>query len=50
MFHVLSNVGYDENGNLIVIIDYFKRIQDVHHYATLSCSRLYTMQVNTDAG
>ena len=33
-----------------VFIDYFKRIQDVHHYATRSCSGLYAMQVKTDLG
>ena len=33
-----------------VFIDYFKRIQDVHHYATRSCNGLYAMQVKTDLG
>ena len=33
-----------------MFIDYFKRIQDVHHYATQSCSGLYAMQVKTDLG
>ena len=33
-----------------VFIDDFKRIQDVHHYATRSCSGLYAMQVKTDLG
>ena len=33
-----------------VFIDYFKKIQDVHHYATRSCSGLYAMQVKTDLG
>ena len=35
---------------LDVFIDYFKRIQDVHHYATRSCSGLYAMQVKIDLG
>ena len=33
-----------------VFINYFKRILDVHHYATRSCSGLYAMHVKTDLG
>ena len=33
-----------------VVIDYFERMQDVHHYATRSYSGLYVMQVKTDLG
>ena len=31
-----------------VFIDYFKRITDVHHYATRSCCGLHAMQIKTD--
>ena len=33
-----------------VFINYFKRIQDVHHHETGSCSGLYAKQVKTDLG
>ena len=33
-----------------VFVEYFKRIQDVPHYATRSCAGLYAMQVKTNLG